>query len=58
MSKPQRILMLAFPDCEMPDVTWPLQMSEHPRRTDASDAVPRSGAPGGVTAENVGYAGS
>ena len=26
MSKPQRILMLAFPDCQMLDVTGPLQM--------------------------------
>ena len=26
MSKPRRILMLAFPDCQMLDVTGPLQM--------------------------------
>lgn len=26
MAKPQRILMLAFPDCQMLDVTGPLQM--------------------------------
>src|ERR1700747_589889 len=26
MSKPQRILMVAFPDCQMLDVTGPLQM--------------------------------
>ena len=26
MSKPQRILMLAFPDCQLLDVTGPLQM--------------------------------